>query len=224
MNRRNVEPTRILDFNSPEFIRFADSIAAEDDSAVGFLRGAHAKISGEIQPVYTVDERQPVSVTIVKERGSCSQRLAVLEALARNRQIATRVRALWLSGQFWSNRFPIARLFIPDRVLLAWPQFFVDGDWHGVEEIHGALEARVADAVPFANDGETLFEAVRSTAVDFEGKTRVACSTWCDLSMFVVAHGGVFDARDDLFDRLGSFQETWKGKAFELLYGGRRSA
>lgn len=222
MNQRNLEPTRILDFDSPETCRFAESITPQDDSPDGFLRAAHAKISSEIQPIYTVKEGQPVSATIVKERGSCSQRLACLEALARNRHIGTRVRALWVSGQFWNNRFPIAQLFIPDRVLLAWPEFGVDGDWRGVEAMYGALQSRAIDTMPFANDGETLFEAVRSTAVDFEGKTRM-CATSCDLSRFVVAHGGVFDARDDLFHQLGAFEDTWKGKAFELLYGGRRS-
>jgi len=222
MNRRNLEPTRILDFNSLETRRFADSIGPQDDSPVAFMKSAHAMISREIRPVYTVHERQPVSGTIAERRGFCSQRLACLEALARSRQIGTRVRALWLSGRFWNKRFPVARLFIPHRVLLAWPPFFVSGDWRGIEEIHGPLEARAADAVPFANDGETLFEAVSSTAVDFEGKTRM-CSTSCDLSKFVVAQDGVFDARDDLFEQLGSFEDTWRGKTFELLYGGRRA-
>ena len=69
---------------------------------------------------------------------------------------------------------------------------------------------------------DTLFEALRSTAVDFEGKTRT-CATVCDLSKFVVERGRTFDARDDLFGQFGSFEDTWKGKAFELLYGGRRS-
>jgi hypothetical protein len=103
------------------------------------------------------------------------------------------------------------------------PQFAVGRDWCGVEEIHGPLEPRADEAVPFANDGETLFEAVRSTVIDFDGRTR-ACSTACDLSRFVVAHGGIFDSRDDLFNQLGSFEDTWKGRAFELLYAGRRSS
>jgi hypothetical protein len=38
MNQRNLEPTRILDFNSPETCRFAESIAPQDDSPDGFLR------------------------------------------------------------------------------------------------------------------------------------------------------------------------------------------
>ncbi|MGH9409050.1 MAG: transglutaminase domain-containing protein [Vicinamibacterales bacterium] len=222
MNRRNLEPTRILDCNSPATRRFAESVRAQHTSPSAFLEAAHAKISREIRPVYTVHERQSVSTTIEKRRGSCSQRLACLEALARWHQIGTRVRALWVSGRFWNNRFPIARLFIPRRVLLAWPQFFVDGYWRGAEAIYGPLESRAADAIPFANDGETLFEAVRSTVIDFDGRTRI-CSKSCDLSRFVVARGTVFDVRDDLFDQLGHFEDTWKGKAFERLYGDRSS-
>jgi hypothetical protein len=223
MSRRNVEPTSILDYGSPEASRLVESIRPTEDSQIGFLRAAHGAISRQIHPVYTVKERQPISTTIDKGRGSCSQRLACLEGLARSRGIGTRVRALWVSGRFWNNRFPLARLFIPSRVLLAWPQFAIDGDWCGVEEIYGSLEPRASAAIPFANDGETLFEALRSTAVDFEGKTRT-CATVCDLSKFVVERGGIFDARDDLFGQLGSFEDTWKGKTFELLYGGRRSA
>src|SRR5436190_12276866 len=109
MNRRNLEPTRILDFNAPEIRRFADSISPQDDSPVAFVKAAHVQISREIRPVYTVHERQPVSRTIAERRGPCSQRLACLEALARSRQIVTRVRALWVTGRLWIKRFPVAR-------------------------------------------------------------------------------------------------------------------
>jgi hypothetical protein len=49
------------------------------------------------------------------------------------------------------------------------------------------------------------------------------CSTACDLSRFVVADGGIFGRRDDLLAQCGSFEQTWRGKAFEALYAGRRS-
>jgi hypothetical protein len=218
-----VESTPILDYGSEAVRRLSESIQETDRSEMAFLQRAHATIAERIQPIYTVKERQPVSKTIELGRGSCSQRLACLEAVARGRGIGTRVRALWVSGRFWNSRFPWSRTFIPSRVLLAWPQFSVGSDWCGVEELYGPLEPRANDAAPFSNDGETLFEAVRSTAVDFDGKTRT-CSTGCDLSRFVVAQGGIFDSRDDLFQQLGSFEDTWKGKVFELLYAGRRSA
>jgi hypothetical protein len=223
MNRRNVDSTPILNYHSDVVRRLVDSIQSTDGSEIAFLQLAHRTISRQIQPIYTVAERQPVSTTIDEGRGSCSQRLACLEAVARSRGIGTRVRALWVAGRFWNSRFPLARLFVPGRVLLAWPQFSIGGDWCGVEELYGSLEQRAEEAVPFANDGETLFEAVRSTAVDFDGRTR-RCSTVCDLSRFVVDHAGIFDRRDDLFSQLGSFEDTWRGRAFELLYGGRRSA
>lgn len=156
LNRRNVEPTSILDYGSPALRRFAETIRPTDDSPTGFLRAAHEAISSRIVPIYTVKERQPMSSTIDKARGSCSQRLACLEGLARSRGIGARVRALWVFGRFWNNRFPPARWFIPGKVLLAWPQFAIDSDWCGVEEIYGSLEQRAPGAIPFANDGETL--------------------------------------------------------------------
>lgn len=223
MNQCNLEATPILDYDSLVVRRFAESIGVVGNSEVGFLQAAHTVISHQISPIYTVKERQPVSRTLARGRGSCSQRLACLEALARCKGIGTRDRALWISGRFWSSRFPLSQLFIPKGILLAWPQFAVAGRWCGVEEIFGPLEERAMDATAFANDAESLFEAVRSTAVDFDGRTR-ACSTVCDLSRFVVESGGVFDRRDDLFARLGTFEDTWRGRIFELLYAGRSSA
>lgn len=90
----------------------------------------------------------------------------------------------------------------------------------------GNLRSRSRASLPchrFANDGETLFEAVQSTVIDFDGRTR-ECSTGCDLSRFIDEESGVFDTRDDLFARIGSFEDTWRGKAFEWLYAGRSSA
>ena len=53
--------------------------------------------------------------------------------------------------------------------------------------------------------------------IDFDGTTR-ACSTGCDLSAFVDEDAGVFDTRDELFARLGSFEDTWRGRTFEWLH------
>src|SRR5262245_31371726 len=146
MNGRNLESTPILDYESPAVRRLADSIHPGGESALDFLRAAHAAISQRISPIYTVEERQPVSKTVGKERGSCSQRLACLEAIARSRGIGTRVRALWVAGKFWNSRFPLSRVFIPERILLAWPQFAADKSWYGVEDIYGAIEQRAESA------------------------------------------------------------------------------
>jgi hypothetical protein len=52
----------------------------------------------------------------------------------------------------------------------------------------------------FANDGgETLFDAVARTAIDWDG---VTCSS-CDLSAQVLADLGYFDSRDELFEAHG---------------------
>ncbi len=222
MNQQNLQATPILDYGDPVLRQFADSIKVEDDSSLSFLRAAHSAVSTHVIPIYTIREFQPSSRTLILGRGSCSQRLACLEALARRHGIATRVRALWVSGRFWNKRFPLTRMFIPSRILLAWPQFCVDGGWAGVEEIFGRLEDLSEHSAGFANDAETLFEAVRLTAVDFEGKTRL-CSSSCDLSGFIKGTGGVFETRDDLFHTLGALESTWRGKTFELLYGGKKS-
>jgi hypothetical protein len=222
-NPLNLTDTPILDYRCPVVRRFFETIRPADDSEVGFLRAAHGAVATAVRPIYTVRERQPVSRTIVLRCGSCSQRMACLEAVARGVGISTRVRALWVSGRFWNNRFPVMRVFVPIRVLLAWPQFAVDNQWIGVEELFGSVHDRGSLATAFANDGETLFDAVQSTVIDFDGRTRT-CSSACDLSRFVDEDGGVFDTRDDLFARLGSFEETWRGRAFEWLYAGRSSA
>lgn len=221
MNQRNVQATAILDYGSSVVRQFADSIL-EANSEIGFLRAAHSAVSAQVKPVYTIREFQPSSRTLTLGRGSCSQRLACLEAVARLRGIATRVRALWISGRFWNRRFPVMRAFVPNRVLLAWPQFYVSAGWTGVEEVFGPLQDLADHSATFENDGETLFEAIRLTAVDFDGKTRL-CSSNCDLSGFVEGTSGVFDTRDDLFHTLGALENTWRGRVFEVFYAGRKS-
>ncbi len=76
--------------------------------------------------------------------------------------------------------------------------------------------------------GETLFEAVAHTAVDFYGKSQqcgVVCSTTrFDLSRYVVGDEGLFDTRDELFAKFGSLQYSWRGRIFEVVCGGRKSA
>jgi hypothetical protein len=51
MNRRNVEPTSILDYGSPAASRLVESIRPGEDSQIGFLRAAHGAISRQLHPV-----------------------------------------------------------------------------------------------------------------------------------------------------------------------------
>jgi hypothetical protein len=124
-------------------------------------------------------------------------------------------------------RFRFFRWFIPRSVLLAWPQFFLDGAWLDFDELHEPMEQLAgATSHRFTNEGESLFEAVEKTPVDFLGKTcGVACAVpEQSLSNFVIADRGFFDTRDEVFERFGSFQHTLRGRAFEAIFGGRKSS
>lgn len=114
---------------------------------------------------------------------------------------------------------------IPRRVLLVWPQFFTEHGWLDFDELYDSIRGLVLAAPhPFTNDGESLFEAVRHSPVDLFGKScdsGEACSA--DLSRFVVGNEGFFDVRDEVFAKFGSLENTIRGKAFEVLFGGRPS-
>ena len=218
----NLSATAILNYEDPLVRAVSQTLQA--NSGLEFLKSAHAYVHYQVAPIYTLHERQPVATTFRKAEGSCSQRLACLEALARSKEIPTRVRALWIHGEFWYPRFKVLRPFLPKHVLVPWPQFHLDGTWIDVDEIFGKSEALASKATgPFTNSGETLFEALENTAVDFLGKTskcNVACSV--DLSRFVLKDGGLFDSRDELFKKVDLLCDTWRGLAFEMLFGGRR--
>jgi hypothetical protein len=176
--------------------------------------------------VYSVNEWQPVSKTLQKKKGSCSQRMACLEAIARAVGISTRVRALHVSGRFWYPRFWLSRPFIPKHILLVWPQFSLQGTWVDLDELYSPVAMLVATSHGFKNDGESLFEAIQKTPVDFLGKS---CGLACakpehDLSKFVQRDEGFFDTRDEVFERFGSFQHTFRGRVFEAVFGGRKSS
>ncbi|MGC5009831.1 hypothetical protein ACLQ2R_03600 [Streptosporangium sp. DT93] len=142
-----------------------------------------------------MNDTQPVSRTLLLGRGSCSQRLAVLEAAGRAGGIADRVRGLLVDGRFWHPRFPRLRPLIPRRVVLAWPEFLLDDRWVTVSELYGDL-GTLREGGGFTNtSGETLFDAVARTAVDWDG---VTCSS-CDLSGHVLSDLGYFSSRDALF-------------------------
>jgi hypothetical protein len=110
--------------------------------------------------------------------------------------------------------------------LLVWPQFFVDGSWIDFDELYGSA-AELAERAEraFSNDGESIFDAVGHTPVDFMAKT---CGPSCapskfDLSKFVLADEGFLDTRDEAFARFGSFHTTLRGRMFQVIYGGRAS-
>jgi Transglutaminase-like superfamily len=204
----STDPTRILDWQDPR-VRALVQVAREavgntDDARL--LRAAHQQISNRVHPVYSVNDARPVSRVLARGRGSCSQRLALLEAVARRSGIATRVRGLVVDGRFWYPRFPRLRVLVPDSVLLAWPQFLLDERWVDSSELFGTLFELAEGSSPgFTNaGGETLFEALPRTALDWDGRTSDlgTCSA-CDLSARVLVDLGLYDSRDLLFREQG---------------------
>jgi hypothetical protein len=130
-----------------------------------------------------------------------------------------------VEGAFGYSRFWFSRPFIPKYILLIWPQYHLAGTWVDIDELYSPMAELAAARSGFRNDGETLFEAVQKTAVDFFGKT---CGLACarpdqHLSRFVVGDASVFDTRDQALLRFGSFQHTLRGRAFEIVFGGRKS-
>jgi transglutaminase-like putative cysteine protease len=227
-------PTRILDWEHPrvaELIRSIGNGHAADlpDGRLDILRRAHGRIAATVRPVYSVQDERPVSDVLRRGRGSCSQRLAVLEAVARASGVATRVRGLLVDGAFWHPRFPHLRRLVPAQVLLAWPEFHLHRSttsWLPASELFGDLaELSGRRASGFTNAGaETLFEALSRTAVDWDGATACAAdAVSCDLSAHVLADLGHFDSRDDLFAHHG---QTLCGPARWMAEPvlGRRSA
>lgn len=202
-----VASTAILDWRHWRVGRLLEQVQVhKPEDMLDLLRIAHRRIAEEIRPVYSLEERRPVSQVLRRGRGSCSQRLAVLEAVARASGVPTRVRGLLVDGAFWYPRFPRFRLLVPDRVVLAWPEFMLETGWVPVSELFGPLHALgAASEGGFINTaGETLFDAVSRTAVDWDGATaqRGMCPM-CDLSANVRADLGHYDSRDALFAEHG---------------------
>lgn len=192
--------TPILDWRHPRVLELAIEARHENTGTDrDFLITVHRLIAARIRPVYAMNDTQPVSRTLLLERGSCSQRLAVLEAVGRAGGIACRIRGLLVDGRFWHPRFPRLRALIPNRVVLAWPEFLLGDRWVTVSELYGDLST-LQKGGGFTNiGGETLFDAVARTAVDWDGAT---CSS-CDLSGHVLADLGYFSSRDALFQTHG---------------------
>ncbi|WP_367323623.1 transglutaminase domain-containing protein [Streptomyces sp. HUAS ZL42] len=240
-------PTRILDWRHPRvasLLRQIDTVdmtagsGATPDPArqIATLRQAHRRIAAAVRPVYSVQDERPVSEVLRRGRGSCSQRLAVLESVARASGVATRVRGLLVDGAFWYPRFPRLHRIVPDQVLLAWPEFRLEGlsstvhptaPWLAVSELFGSLdELSGGHGGGFTNAGaETLFEALSRTAIDWDGVTLCpAAGATCDLSAYVLADLGHFDSRDELFARHGQTLCLTARLLAEPILGRRRSA
>lgn len=219
--RGGTAPTRILDRGHPRVrsvVRSLGMAVPEGDgpaAKVAALRHAHRWISAEVRPVYSVEEARPVSRVLRLGRGSCSQRMAVLEAVARTWGIPSRVRGLVVDGTFWYPRFPRLRRLVPHQVVLAWPEFRIGGlseadhaaaPWLPVSELFGGTgEPRGRIGGGFTNAGpETLFEALSRTSVDWDGATACPASDGsCDLSAYLLTDLGRFDSRDELFAQYG---------------------
>ena len=167
------------------------------------MQRAHGAVLEVVRPEYSLDEWRPASQTLRRGRGSCSQRFAVLEAVSRTRGIATRVRGLAVDGTFWYPRFPRLKSLVPGRVILAWPEFALPEGWVSVSEVFGSLDELRdrSNDLRFANDGESLFEAIGLTAIDWDGETSSEGATAsCDLSNVVGEDLGLFDSRDEVFE------------------------
>jgi hypothetical protein len=222
----NLKATAILDYESSVIRKLALGLRRQHSSDRGLLKASHRYLAQTLRPIYTLDELQSASETIRKQRGSCSQRMACLEAIARSSNISTRARVLELDGRFWYPRFRFARALVPERVLLIWPQFFVEGNWLDFDELYGPLAELARTATQeFVTNGESLFDAVDRTPVDFMVKTsKSGCAgTGFDLSRFVLADAGFFDTRDDVFERFRPLHHSLRGRVFETIFGGRKS-
>lgn len=208
--RGSTRPTAILDHGHPLVAAFTARVREEaaargDRTDRDRLRTAHRLLVAEVRPVYSVEDRRRASRTLRLGRGSCSQRMGVLEAVARSLGTATRVRGLLVDGSFWYPRFPHLRPFVPAEVLLAWPEFRIDGGWVPIADLFDHPAPSGEGDGGFANTGaETLFEAVARTGVDWDAPA--ACdgvSGACDLSAHLRTDLGRFASRDELFARHG---------------------
>ena len=210
---RHLAATPILDWHARAIVELADAVRSED--ALTTVRAAHREIAHRIRPVYALDETQPASRTLDRGRGSCSQRFAVLESVVRGSGIPTKVRGLSVEGRFWYPRFRVLRVFVPARVVLAWPSFFVAERWLSASEVFAPLGT---SDVPFTNEGETLFDAIESAGIDWDGATSTPdAPSMCDLSGVVGEDLGEFATRDELFRRHRTMARALEAVADPLL-------
>jgi hypothetical protein len=81
----NLAPTEVLNYQHP-VVRAITDLFSKSQKGVPdrlLVQIFHGHIHETIRPIYTLNELQPVSVTFEKNEGSCSQRIACLEACSR---------------------------------------------------------------------------------------------------------------------------------------------
>lgn len=222
MRTQNLKPTAIMDYDNPVIAEFVEGLYAISER--DFLRVAYLEVMKRVYPIYDINELQPASTTLQKEVGSCTQRTALLEAMARSVGIPTRSQVYWIDGRFWHPRFPRWTYpFIPKRIMLLWTAFYIDNEWVDFSELIAPLE-NLADyaTTGFTNEEETIFDAIAVRPVDLTNKLADCdCDSAFDLSHYVLEDGGIFDSRDDALAHYGSFQHTWRGIAFQLMFAGK---
>ena len=103
MDNPNLIATPILDYASPEMQQILALLADAPMTPRAFVQKAHRHLSDVMRPIYSTAETQSVARTVQLNGGSCSQRMACLEALARAYGVKTRVRGLWLTKLFWKS-------------------------------------------------------------------------------------------------------------------------
>ena len=219
----NLASTNILNHAHPAVKLLVTQLSSPQSTPRAFVQAAHRYLGEKMKAVYSIDEERPVSETVRLNAGSCGQRMALTEALARGYGVPTRVRALWLDRHFWNSRLPLLRFFLPKRTLMPWPQFYLDGSWVDLDELFGPIAQLAANTPvkhPFTNRGESLFDAVRHMPVDFFGKLKGTPYSSYDISNVVLEDGGIFETRDELLAR--EKKPGWLGRLlFNTLYGGR---
>jgi hypothetical protein len=221
----NLSVTGILDHQHATVQSLVSELGQTKPSPRAFVQSAHRHISEKMNAVYSIDEDRAVSETLRLNEGSCGQRMAAVEALARCYGVPTRDRALWLDRRFWNTRLPLLRFFLPKRTLMPWPQFYFEGQWVDFDELFGPIAELAAHATvkhPFTNRGESLYDAVYHMPVDFFGKLKGTPYASYDISRFVVGDGGVFDSRDELMAKLEKKPGRLGRWLFNVLYGGRK--
>src|SRR5262245_9121697 len=103
----NLAATKILNHADPTVQSLVAQLSSSQSSPRAFVQAAHRYLGEKMKAVYSIDEDRPVSETIRLNTGSCGQRMALVEALARGYAVPTRVRAVWFDRRFWFSRLPL---------------------------------------------------------------------------------------------------------------------